>query len=854
MALIPLFPSDFFFKSIKVHPTQQFVSSSAGVTGDVYLFAERSKAIRDISNDLKEYHFDCLSAIEYDFSTGFRGLADEIADTRRNNISDIVSNYISKVSELSESLDLSKKLITYRFDIPHRFNDNSIRKSVFIKNLLPYYQNHYDYPLNFGFTNYHTLNFFTSSARYPSNVPSNSALVYPTSVTVDSKPARYYPSGSFTFEFFINPRYTTDTSSDEYTPGTIMHMPNSYCISLLSGSGKDEFNRPNTFRLALQLKDAAQKKPSQLVNPPNALASGSLSDRIYISEDNHLTLNNWSHCAIRWGGESFNNSTGSFFINGNNAGDIVISDLNALHANFSNLNDIPGGLVVGNWYESSNSTYNHTGGSLSSAGRAQRINFMFDKSASEKYGTESILSGSSDDTVEHNFSFPLNAELQELKIFSRCLNNFELNSSRNNGYYNFDDDSFLFYVPPYFVPSSSNRNMLKTVTQTIISSSHTPFNTDLSFGQGARSINLENFVLNLVNGSQPRCFNLEESVSPAGGDPEDFDATDFDFMPATDAIYRLPQNRKRNLTILPSDLGTLNPSFSFLDNQVREITSGSSDAFFTNDAGFKFDGNVNLLNMVSIDETHEELSFLEDEDRNPDNIANALLPDPDVAVFFTSEVDENGMNIPTGITRNYSDVYGDQSNRIDLTILHRTKDTNSNEITFFDISNMFYGDLIKPSSFKIHDPEVSGSAGKIKLTFKDNGNGSLYRCDSTGSHPTWSSVGKILYEEGLVSILDPTIPPYGKKSFDVSFSGDRNIHILEMRVPISAEEALSSSNPTFSRLKPTDLPSDEGLSCNMITNMNIHDENLNVIGKINLSRPIVRKENDKYVFKFKIDY
>ena len=46
----------------------------------------------------------------------------------------------------------------------------------------------------------------------------------------------------------------------------------------------------------------------------------------------------------------------------------------------------------------------------------------------------------------------------------------------------------------------------------------------------------------------------------------------------------------------------------------------------------------------------------------------------------------------------------------------------------------------------------------------------------------------------------------------------------------------------------------EGLSCNLITNMYIHDENLNVIGKVNLSRPIVRKENDKYVFKFKLDY
>ena len=849
MALIPLLPDDFFFKSVKTHPTQQFVSSSAGVTGDVFLFVERSKCLKTITSDLKEYHFDCLSAIEYDFDTGVRGLVDEIADSKRQDISSVVNSYITNAGSISERPDLDKKLTTYRFDIPHRFNANTIRKSVFINNLLPYYKNHYDYPVNFSFTNYHTLNFFTSSARFPSNVPSNSALVYPVKPHSSFKPSKYYPSGSFTFEFYINPRYTTDKEGDEYNPGTILHMPNSYCISLLSGSSKDEFNRPSSFRLALQLKDSAQKKPSDILNPPSQAASGSQSERIFVSEDNHLILNNWSHCAIRWGGKEFNNLTGSFLIDGKNAGEFVIDDVDSMYNSFSNLNDIPACLVVGNWYEASNSVFNHSGESLKPSSQASKINYMFDSKANGDFGTLTLLTGSVS-SVNHNFTFPLNAELQEIKIFSRFRDDLELKTSRETGYYNFEDESFLFYVPPYFVPSSSIRKMLTTVTQTIVSSSHTPFNTDLSFGQGARSINLENFVLNLVDGNQPRCFNLEESSSPEGGDPEDFDETDFDFMPATDAIYRLPQNRKRNLTILPSDCGSFRPNFLFLDSKVSAMTSGSSDRFFVDDKGYKNSGQISLKDMVSISQSHEELSFLEDLDVNVDSISNALLPDPDVILFSIRDDDGN----LTTKTKNYNDVYGNQTNRIDLTILHRTKDTHSNEITFFDISNMFYGDLIKENSFIAHDPFVSGSAGKIKLTFKDNGNGGLYRCDSTGSHPNWSNVGTILYEEGLVSVLNPTIPPFGKNSFDVSFSGDKNIHVLEMRVPISAEEAINSSNPTFADLKPTDLPSDEGLGCNFITNMNIHDENLNVIAKVNLSRPIIRKDNDKYVFKFKIDY
>ena len=103
-------------------------------------------------------------------------------------------------------------------------------------------------------------------------------------------------------------------------------------------------------------------------------------------------------------------------------------------------------------------------------------------------------------------------------------------------------------------------------------------------------------------------------------------------------------------------------------------------------------------------------------------------------------------------------------------------------------------------------------------------------------------------------MTNPTIPPFGMEQFGVKFKGDRNIHVLEMRVPISAEESRISTNPTFQKLSPTDLPADREISCNLITNMFLHDENLNVVGKVHLSRPIVRKDEDRYVFKFKMDF
>ena len=859
MALIPLFPEDFRFNSVKVHPTQTFMSSSVGITGDVFLFAERSNTLKDITNSLNEYHFDSLSLLRYNINAKRVELIHQRGDLSKTNISSIISSYIEKSSGLSGDLDNQKKLITYRFDMPHEFNANTIRKSIFINNLLPFYQNEYEKPLSFTFSNFHSLNFFTSTSKYPSNVPSDSALVYPTKTSANMKPSRYFPSASFSFQFYINPRYTTDDSSDPYSAGAILHMPNAYCISLLSGSGKDHMGRPNTFRLALQLRESAQKKPQDLVMPPSGLASGSLSERIFFSDDNFLKLNTWSHCTIRWGGENQNNSTGSFYIDGQNAGNFVINDSEgySLTGSYSNPDDIPCGLVVGNRYEASNDVINNIGGaSISENNRAARMNFMFSSDTSSKYGTEVILTGSSNESFNHEFTAPLNAELQEVRIFSKYRTDEDISNDAKFGYYDFDDSNLLFYVPPYFIPSSSNRRMLKTPSQfSLLSSSNYPFNLELSFGLGARSINLENFVIDLVNGSQPRCFQLEETA--AEGTFEDFDSADFDFMPATEALYLRPQNRKRNLTILPSDLGSYHQNPIKLDERVSSLTKGESNKYFTDNNGHHFPGHINLLDMIDIKESHEVLSFLDQlqDDANVESIGKALLPNSEVSIF-TGYSTVDGKRVPSNpVVKTYNEVYGGGSgSQIDLTVLNRTKDTHSNEITFFDISNIFYGDLVKEESFYIYDKFVTGSAGKVRLTFRDNGMGELYRCDATGSHPTWAAAGKILYEEGLVALLDPTIPPFGKEQFTVDFRGDRNIHVLEMRVPIEADEALSSSNPTFKKLKPTSLPSDSEMGCNLITNMFIHDENMNVIGKVNLSRPIVRKDNDKYVFKFKMDF
>ena len=1297
MALIPILPEDIRVSSVKVHPNQHFISSSiSGITGDVFLFAERSNTLKEITPELEEYMFDVKSLLTLDDS------GDIIRkDSRKNkkDISGFVNNYITSIGQLAGSLDNDKKLIVYRFDMPHRLNANTMRKSVFVKNLLPFYQGEYERPLSFGFSNYHSLNFFTSSAAFPSNVPSDSAFIYPvpttSSIDVDGvtryKPARYFPSASFSFEFYINPRYTTDTSNDHYQPGTILNMPNCYTVSLHSGSHVDEFGRPKSFRLALQLGDYTTR-PLNLITLPSNSSSGSNEPELtYVSADNFLQKDRWSYCAIRWGGPKQNNYTGSFYIDGQHAGNITIPNttLSFGKEKFTDLNNIPSALLVGNRYRCSNQAtvsgttavddddvvtlltgslfspafdstkatgkltvtttnnstdakvtrdiffvtsslaslpadtvrvnnissnihantsvsnlisrtraaftgalvnntlahgaaataiidftkaipkgntitlidsgnnskaytsenfntsvppnfksgltaskstlaipnnaadpiadsisglddktfslidnhpdgartavfqfdsavaFNHatnngttTHANPSSAGNiligiqgaanksvlantirnvvlarsnaglisitpntvtnpdsagvtgnqqlifvqdfggasgdkvvaatamvtdaaitgfsnfvggvnisdansatiaasnlalainhasghngaivanassgrlvltqnvkgtagnknianaisaaasatvpsafaggensenpqlaglststsgnkvvlsiadhridiipsssiqispaqrasgslgnflsdmfqissqnpiygnsnstASKTSFLFDSGSANRFGVESLLGDiSAGEGVSHTLDFPLNAELQEVRIFSKYRNNTEIKATAKNGYYDFGDKDLLFYLPPYFIPSSSVRQMMSTVTQTHYSSSHTPFNTDLSFGQGGRLINLENFSHDLVTGNQALCYNL--SATAPTGTWSNFSADDFDFMPATEAIVLKPENRKRNLSILPSDLGNFKPKFRNLDSRVATLTKQSSVDFFVNDRKEEYAGMINLRNMVDMGQQYNDFSSFSDDNGNPGSLVSRLFPKITVARSVSGEYAGNISEIA------HSEVYGQQS-KIGLTVLNRTRDPDSNEIMFLDISNIFYGDAIKRESFSISDPLVTGSAGKINLTFKDNGTGMLYRCDASGSHPTWAQAGIILYEEGLACLTNPTIPQFGVNQFSTKFKGDRNLHVLEMRVPISADEARISTNPTYKKLSPSDLPSDRETGCNLITNMFLHDENLNVIGKVNLSRPIVRKDEDRYVFKFKLDF
>jgi hypothetical protein len=176
----------------------------------------------------------------------------------------------------------------------------------------------------------------------------------------------------------------------------------------------------------------------------------------------------------------------------------------------------------------------------------------------------------------------------------------------------------------------------------------------------------------------------------------------------------------------------------------------------------------------------------------------------------------------------------------------------------FNISNLFYGDKIKPNSLTIVDTDLSGSDGIVRITLKDDGCGNLYRADSSGSlgHATWNSVGNVFYNEGIVLIKHPSLYFFGKNEFRMTFQGERNVHVLSLNLFLAPYQFTSSSNPSFIELSSSISTNinEEDRKFVYVTNINIHDDNLNVIAKTSFAQPYRLKYSDKALVKVKLDF
>lgn len=774
MSFVNIDNNNFESITLNLKPTTHFISSSigAGVTGSNFVSPFRSKVLK---KNTPASILEGGAVLESDLTSpdAFLGTIKSGKGTGVSYTS--LNKYMSLVGSTSQVDKNTKTIDIFRFDQPTDLNKNRTIKNIVRKTLMPHHQHRFD-NCHFSYSNYHTLNFFDTET-----IPTGSALIYPNVGDVYDLP------DSFSVNFWINPRYS---DPGEYKSGTVLHLSSSICISLVSGSTKDDRNAADKFKIMVQLSQSADLPPSMV---DLSYPSTSYPNDLIFTSSGDLLKNHWHHVCVQWSNNT-NNSTGSIFIDNSETKFHINSASLSANSNLS-----PPGLVLGNYFD---------------APYGVQANFLNSGSAESEGFLPNVDGSIFDPTLTENMlSHPLNAEIHEVKIYNKTLNTFltkfqdERERARDEGPDSYNN--LVFYVPPFFYPKSTERDVLVTPFQTIRDYTDDPFNVAFSFGVNGKMINLENFTREFVQGRQPRHLGLV---------PQTINNT-IQNITADQYVYNSGSIKKRNMTILPNDNGLFKPNYFVLSNSDM-----SASMKWSNDPN-KIDYDYSIISLENL---------IPSSSLYPGLIATT-------GSIFNQIVGASPEN--PGVSPGAV-----------LTIAQRTRDLSSNEIVIADISNLYYGNRIHPGSFQMYENDLTGSDGKITLTIKDNERGSLYRGDALTKNATWNSVGNLFYEDGIALIKSPHLFYLGKDLLDIKFKGEQNLHTMIINIPAFPEMFNSSSNPTFKKITPSKGANNEELETVYITTVNIHDDNFNIIMKANFSQPIFKTEEDEFIIRLKEDF
>ena len=177
-----------------------------------------------------------------------------------------------------------------------------------------------------------------------------------------------------------------------------------------------------------------------------------------------------------------------------------------------------------------------------------------------------------------------------------------------------------------------------------------------------------------------------------------------------------------------------------------------------------------------------------------------------------------------------------------------------NVTTIFSLSTQLFNKEIKRETFSIKDVDMPNSCG-LQLEFKDSKLGTLYRCDSLTKPAEWNTSGNIIYNEGIAILKHPCTFNYGKNNVSIKANTFANANIFELNLPAHSgneNESKNISKIDNLRLDNSAFNSDEDFV--YITDIDLHDENLNIIASVKLAQPFAKKDSDNALFRVKMDY
>jgi len=191
----------------------------------------------------------------------------------------------------------------------------------------------------------------------------------------------------------------------------------------------------------------------------------------------------------------------------------------------------------------------------------------------------------------------------------------------------------------------------------------------------------------------------------------------------------------------------------------------------------------------------------------------------------------------------------------ELPYYNLTGDNSESYSTIISISNSVFRNNIVRETLSISDSSLAGSGGNVKISLKDNGLGLLYRCDSLTKPAEWNYVGHVLYNEGIITVLHPGLENFSQTNFKLEYKINTNLNVLELNLPAKAGETNVSRNKSYiDSLKVDESAFNADEDFVYITDISLHDENLNIVANAKLANPFPKKNTDNVLFKLKMDF
>lgn len=631
---------------------------------------------------------------------------------------------------------------------------------------------------------------------------------------------------SVTFEFWVKP------TKEQVSPGTICHLPDNHAIVLLPYSDSLSNGVYSRYKIGIYVQQAAAVSASPSVS--DSTTAGSSNAGIYVT-DAVFTLDNWSHVAIRWS-EKFNNGLLSVYVDGK--------------LETSTTED---GVFAGSRTGLVNTSLAVTSESTYTIGGWQGISFdNVWGSYAEEQNLKAITSNPPNFNTGYSIdsTFQLKSELTEFRVWNKARTIFEILQTQKKGLESITD--LRCYIPFQFDPidnvpqfsryswaplgTSKNKNDYyksaekSTIggTSGLLSYNKVPFCTNNAFIGGIPFVQVHSFFRELVNSNHPVITSMPNF------------STDTTYIRTTDdqayvnefgLLKNIMNNWKSydwlrfiNSIILPCDNGSFIPSstlnskkLNYNQNPGKILMSGTS--------------------IGSTTSKYEIKNFLNDEVFSVDDVLSTLDP----MAFATFDIDRSD-----GSQTSFQQ-YGTE------TLVEEEKLRDADFLSplgiVINIPQLYYGNRIKHESIKL---KFNFHKNRKQVTIVDF-NGSLYRLDST-SETKCSKVGMVDYTNGILCIFNPLLTSLGIDNFDISFEGSKNMHVMQLDIPCSAGVANVSSNPGYKKLKASTNANENDGETTYISTIYLHDSNLNIVGKVNLAQPVLKREEDSFIFRVKVDF